>query len=60
MAVPLAGWRPVAARLVSVAIKDRQGVSTVVDAYTPPRITGHPDGRINIHFDEMRAPDDVR
>lgn len=36
MAVPLAGWRPVAVRLVSVAIKDRQGVSTVVDAYTPP------------------------
>lgn len=28
------GWMAVAARLVSVAIKGRQGVSTVVDAYT--------------------------
>lgn len=46
MAAPVAGWRLVdvlvavlvaalvAVLLVSVAIKDRQGVSTVVDAYT--------------------------
>ena len=42
MAVPLAGWRARCGlvRLVSVAIKDRQGVSWMRTLW--PRITGHP------------------